>query len=62
MFYLQSTKFYFKSKNISKKCHITLINKNSQSNVDHEVYEKQAGSQHMQNTENKVDLGWHSSC
>ena len=39
-----------------------IINKNPQSNGDHEVHEKAAGCQHMPNTENQIDLGWHNSC
>lgn len=39
-----------------------IINKNPQSNGDHEVHEKQANCEHMPNTENQINLGWHSSC
>ena len=39
-----------------------IINKNAQSNGDHEVHEKSANCQFMPNIENQVDLGWHSSC
>jgi hypothetical protein len=37
-----------------------IINKNAQSNGDHEVHEKGANCQHMPNIENQIDLGWHS--
>jgi len=39
-----------------------IINRNQQSNGDYEVHDKQAGCKYMPNTENEIDLGWHSSC
>lgn len=39
-----------------------IINKNQQSNGDYEVHDNQASCKHMPNTENQIDLGWHSSC
>lgn len=39
-----------------------VINKNSQSNGDHEVHDATNGCSFMPNTENQIDLGLHSSC
>ncbi|PSB86218.1 hypothetical protein C5F63_12720 [Photobacterium damselae subsp. damselae] len=39
-----------------------IINKNPQSNGDHEVHEKDSGCSHLPNIENRIDLGFHSSC
>ncbi len=39
-----------------------IINKNAQSNGDHEVHEKGSNCPHMPDLENQIDLGWHSSC
>lgn len=39
-----------------------IINKNAQSNGDHEVHEQGSTCQHMPNTGNQIDLGWHTSC
>jgi len=39
-----------------------IINKNAQSNGDHEVHEKNSSCHHMPDKENQIDLGWHSSC
>lgn len=39
-----------------------IINKNSQSNSDHEVHNATTGCTFMPNIENQIDLGYHPSC
>lgn len=39
-----------------------IINKNEQSNGDHEVHNLTSGCPHMPLTQNQVDLGFHSNC
>lgn len=39
-----------------------IINKNQQTNGDHEVHNATAGCSHMPNSENQIDLGLHNSC
>lgn len=41
---------------------IFIINKNAQSNGDHEVHNSTTGCSHMPNPENRIDLGVHASC
>ncbi len=39
-----------------------IINKNPQSNGDHEVHNATTSCPYMPNSENQIDLGYHSSC
>lgn len=39
-----------------------IINKNSQSNGDHEVHNKTRGCSFMPSLENQIDLGYHATC
>ncbi|BBR37544.1 hypothetical protein WP3W19E03_00690 [Aeromonas veronii] len=39
-----------------------VINKNSQSNGDHEIHNTTSGCSFMPNPENRIDLGYHDSC
>ncbi len=39
-----------------------IINKNTQSNGDNEVHNKDANCGHMPLIENQIDLGWHATC
>ncbi|AVF95414.1 hypothetical protein AL552_17505 [Vibrio diabolicus] len=39
-----------------------IINKNAQSNGDHEVHNTTTGCSHMPNTENQIELGSHLTC
>lgn len=39
-----------------------IINKNAQSNGDHEVHNATTGCAYMPNTENQIDLGSHTDC
>ncbi len=39
-----------------------IVNRNAQSNGDHEVHEVDAGCEHMPLPSNQDDLGYHSSC
>lgn len=39
-----------------------VINKNAQSNGDHEVHNATNGCSYMPNVENQIDLGYHDSC
>ncbi|RUO25167.1 hypothetical protein CWE11_11830 [Aliidiomarina sanyensis] len=39
-----------------------IINKNKQSNGDHEVHNATTGCSYMPNLENQIDLGYHVSC
>lgn len=39
-----------------------IINKNPQSNGDHEVHDTTAGCTHMPYQENQISLGYHMSC
>lgn len=39
-----------------------IINKNAQSNGDHEVHEVASDCPHMPASENQIVLGWHSTC
>ncbi len=38
------------------------VNKNAQSNGDHEVHEKDSGCEHQPEVANRKDLGSHSNC
>ena len=38
------------------------VNKNAQSNGDHEVHEKDSGCEHQPLVSNRKDLGFHSNC
>lgn len=42
--------------------HRFIINKNQQSNGDHEVHNATLGCSYMPKPENQIDLGYHSSC
>ena len=39
-----------------------IINRNAQDNGDHEVHNTTTGCSHMPNSENQIDLGYHTSC
>lgn len=39
-----------------------IINKNTQSNGDNEVHNKDANCGHMPLLENQIALGWHATC
>ena len=39
-----------------------IVNKNSQSNGDHEVHNATTGCSHMPNSENQVEAGTHPTC
>ena len=39
-----------------------IINKNQQSNGDHEIHNAIIGCSHMPDSENQIDLGYHNSC
>lgn len=39
-----------------------IVNKNEQSNGDHEVHDKTNGCTYMPALVNQKDLGWHASC
>ena len=39
-----------------------VINRNQQSNGDHEVHNKTTGCSYMPNIENQINLGIHDSC
>ena len=39
-----------------------IINKNPQSNGDHEVHNTTTGCSYLPQLENQIDLGWHSEC
>lgn len=39
-----------------------VINKNQQSNGDHEVHNATTSCIYMPNNENQIDLGYHNSC
>lgn len=39
-----------------------VINKNAQSNGDHEVHQVNSGCSHMPLAQNQIDLGTHLSC
>lgn len=39
-----------------------IVNKNSQSNGDHEVHNTTSGCDYMPAKANQKDLGWHLSC
>ncbi|SIO13568.1 hypothetical protein SAMN02745824_3089 [Parasphingorhabdus marina DSM 22363] len=39
-----------------------IVNKNAQSNGDHEVHNKTAGCNNMPLASNQKDLGYHTSC
>lgn len=39
-----------------------IINKNQQSNGDHEVHDKTNGCSYMPETANQIDLGYHATC
>ena len=39
-----------------------IVNRNAQSNGDHEVHELNAGCSYLPDKENQVSLGWHSGC
>ncbi|MBI1674324.1 hypothetical protein [Shewanella sp. DW31] len=39
-----------------------IINKNAQSNGDHEVHNTTTGCSYMPNAENQIDLGSHLTC
>jgi hypothetical protein len=39
-----------------------IINKNAQSNGDHEVHDTTAGCAYLPRPENQIELGLHSSC
>lgn len=39
-----------------------IVNRNAQSNGDHEVHDATTGCSHMPQPENQVDLGAHTSC
>ena len=39
-----------------------IINKNQQTNGDHEVHNATTGCSYMPNTENQIDLGYHNTC
>jgi hypothetical protein len=39
-----------------------IVNKNAQSNGDHEVHNETKGCQNMPLDHNREDLGWHDTC
>lgn len=39
-----------------------IINKNPQSNGDHEVHNTTTGCSYLPQLESQIDLGWHSDC
>ncbi len=39
-----------------------ILNKNAQSNGDHEVHNSSTGCGHMPNPENRISLGEHATC
>lgn len=39
-----------------------ILNKNQQSNGDHEVHNKTDGCHYMPLSQNQIDLGYHASC
>ncbi|WP_027848784.1 hypothetical protein [Marinospirillum minutulum] len=39
-----------------------IINKNQQTNGDHEVHNATTGCSHMPSLENQIDLGLHNTC
>ncbi|ECF2367391.1 hypothetical protein E1890_22535 [Salmonella enterica subsp. enterica serovar Mountpleasant] len=39
-----------------------IINKNQQSNGDHEVHNTTTGCSYMPHSDNQIDLGYHASC
>lgn len=39
-----------------------IMNRNAQSNGDHEVHNASTGCRYMPNPENQIDLGVHDSC